>query len=89
MKIVFVSTKNLNVENSEKKIQMLGMFKKHKDANKVLERFAIPRALKDQWNPAVFDKGTGQSGGYEYKYYVLDSFENVNPQPIVTLTEFI
>lgn len=89
MKLVFVSTKNLNDRDAVPSISMLGMFKKRKDATKVLDKFSDSHALNTQWRVATFDKGTGRSGGFEYKYVVLDSFENVQPQPVINISELL
>lgn len=88
MKVVFVSSKDLNRRYSVPEIRMFGVYKKRKDVTKSLQKYAQTLAVEKQWNPAVSDKGKGVAGGIEYKYMVVDSFEDVNPQPQVNITEF-
>ena len=88
MKVVFVSTKDLNKRNSVPEIRMFGVFKKRKDVTKQLQKYAESLAVETQWRVSTSDKGKGHSGGFEYRFMVVDSFEDVSPQPQVNLTDF-
>ena len=79
MKLVFISTKNLNTREP-KKIELVGCVKRFKDVKSILSKFMTDHALENQWN-LLFNSGSGVSGGYRYQYIILDISEDVKPQP--------